>query len=307
MKYEENANSPIRNLREEEGDLVEWVKTISEMRAISEEWRKNGETIGLVPTMGYFHQGHLSLMKEARCENDRVVVSLFVNPTQFGPGEDFNIYPRDLEHDRRAAKEVGVDLIFNPNPEEMYPADFQTYVEVTRVSQGLCGNSRPGHFKGVATIVTKLLNIVRPDRAYFGEKDAQQLRVIQRMVKDLNIPVEIRPVKIIREEDGLAMSSRNSYLSTKERQAALILSKSLFWAADRVREGENEVSRLKTGINQLFQAEPLVDLEYLEFRASEDLRPVSKVEGEVLIALAARVGKTRLIDNITVRPVEKEG
>lgn len=294
-------------LREEEGDLVEWVKTISEMRALSEDWRKAGETIGLVPTMGYFHQGHLSLMKEARGENDRVVVSLFVNPTQFGPGEDFNIYPRDLEHDRRAAQEVGVDLIFNPNPEEMYPTDFQTYVEVTRVSQGLCGDSRPGHFKGVATIVTKLLNIVRPDRAYFGEKDAQQLRVIQRMVRDLNIPVEIRPVKTIREKDGLAMSSRNSYLSTKERRAALILSKSLFRAADCVREGENEVSKLRNEINELFQTEPLVGLEYLEFRASEDLRPVSKVEGEVLIALAAKVGKTRLIDNITLKPVGKEG
>lgn len=286
---------------------MEWVKTISEMRALSEDWRKAGETIGLVPTMGYFHQGHLSLMKEARGENDRVVVSLFVNPTQFGPGEDFNIYPRDLEHDRRAAQEVGVDLIFNPNPEEMYPTDFQTYVEVTRVSQGLCGDSRPGHFKGVATIVTKLLNIVRPDRAYFGEKDAQQLRVIQRMVRDLNIPVEIRPVKTIREKDGLAMSSRNSYLSTKERRAALILSKSLFRAADCVREGENEVSKLRNEINELFQTEPLVGLEYLEFRASEDLRPISKVEGEVLIALAAKVGKTRLIDNITLKPVGKEG
>lgn len=280
---------------------LEWIETIAEMRKHLAGWRRAGRSIGLVPTMGYFHRGHLSLMERARRENDRVVVSLFVNPTQFGPGEDFERYPRDPDRDRALAEAAGVDAIFSPSPGEMYPQGFQTYVEVTELSQGLCGASRPGHFRGVATVVTKLFNIVQPDRAYFGEKDAQQLRVVKRMVRDLNLPVEIIPVATVREPDGLAMSSRNTYLSPEERRAALVLSKSLFYARERVEGGECDVCRLKAEMREIISREPLVDLEYLEFRDSENLQPVSAVKGEVLIALAARVGKTRLIDNITVK------
>lgn len=280
---------------------LEWIETIAEMRKHLAGWRRAGQSIGLVPTMGYFHRGHLSLMERARRENDRVVVSLFVNPTQFGPGEDFERYPRDPDRDRALAEAAGVDAIFSPSPGEMYPQGFQTYVEVTELSQGLCGASRPGHFRGVATVVTKLFNIVQPDRAYFGEKDAQQLRVVKRMVTDLNLPVEIIPVATVREPDGLAMSSRNTYLSPEERRAALVLSKSLFYARERVEGGECDVCRLKAEMREIISREPLVDLEYLEFRDSDSLQPVSAVKGEVLIALAARVGKTRLIDNITVK------
>ncbi|HHU51331.1 MAG TPA: pantoate--beta-alanine ligase [Firmicutes bacterium] len=279
-----------------------WIKRIPEIREVISEWTKDGATIGLVPTMGYFHEGHLALMEKARQENDYVVVSLFVNPIQFGPNEDFQRYPRDEERDRELAEKAGVDLVFNPTAEEMYGQGFQSYVEVTEISQGLCGASRPGHFRGVTTVITKLFNIVQPDRAYFGEKDAQQLRVIQRMVRDLNFPVEIKPVPTVREADGLAKSSRNTYLSPEERKAALVLSKSLFYAKEQVAAGEDSVQRLSASMKRMITGEPLVSLEYLEFRESATLRPVSTITGEVLIALAARVGKTRLIDNITVRP-----
>jgi pantoate--beta-alanine ligase len=276
------------------------VTEIPEMRKIVTEWRRAGGKIGFVPTMGFFHQGHLALMERARAENDHVVVSLFVNPTQFGPGEDFARYPRDLERDRRLAEAAGVDVLFHPAPEEMYLAGYQTYVEVTGVSQGLCGASRPGHFRGVATVVTKLFNIVTPDRAYFGEKDAQQLRVIKRMVADLNLPVEIRPVPTVREEDGLAMSSRNTYLSPEERRQAIALYQSLLWAKERVAEGERDAARLVEGMQRIIAGYPLVKLEYLEFRDDETLAPLAELKGKVLIAIAARVGTARLIDNITV-------
>ena len=276
------------------------VKEIQEMRRIVSEWRQAGGKVGFVPTMGYFHQGHLTLMERAREENDYVVVSLFVNPTQFGPGEDFARYPRDLERDCRLAEEAGVDAMFHPAPEEIYPGGYQTYVEVTGLSQGLCGASRPGHFRGVATVVTKLFNIVTPDRAYFGEKDAQQLRVIKRMVADLNLPVEIRPVPTVREEDGLAMSSRNTYLSPEERRQATALYQSLLWAKERVAEGERDPARFREGMERIIAGYPLVNLEYLEFRDDETLAPLAELKGKVLIAIAARVGTARLIDNITV-------
>lgn len=279
-----------------------WIKTIPEIREIINKWRKDGKSIGLVPTMGYFHEGHLSLMEKAGRENDQVVVSLFVNPIQFGPNEDFQSYPRDEERDRQLAERAGVDLVFNPTAEEMYGQGFQSYVEVTEVSQELCGASRPGHFRGVTTVVSKLFNIIQPDRAYFGEKDAQQLRVIQRMVRDLNFPIEIRPAPTVREEDGLAKSSRNTYLSPEERRAAVVLSKSLFFAKEQVAAGENNVQLISDQMKEMIGAEPLVSLEYLEFRESATLKPVSTIAGEILIALAARVGKTRLIDNLAVQP-----
>lgn len=277
-----------------------WVTEIPEMRRIVSRWHRAGGKVGFVPTMGYFHQGHLALMEKARAENDYVAVSLFVNPTQFGPGEDFACYPRDLERDRRLAEETGVDALFHPAPETMFPGDYQTYVEVTGLSQGLCGASRPGHFRGVATVVTKLFNIITPDRAYFGEKDAQQLRVIKKMVVDLNLPVEIRAVPTVREEDGLAMSSRNAYLTPEERRQATALYQSLLWAKERLAAGERDPAYLTAGMQRILAGYPLVKLEYLEFRDDESLAPLMEIKGKVLIAIAARVGTARLIDNITV-------
>lgn len=277
-----------------------WVETVSELKNVLSGWRREGLSVGLVPTMGYFHEGHLTLMKEARAENNRVVVSLFVNPTQFGPNEDLDRYPRDHVKDRQLAEGAGVDLIFAPAAEEMYPKGYQTWVEVTGITQGLCGNSRPGHFRGVTTVVTKLMLLIGPDRAYFGEKDAQQLRVIRRMVLDLNIPLEVRSVPTVREADGLAMSSRNVYLSSAERRAALVLSQALFKVRDLVQAGEKEVCRLRGHILEMFQNEPLVRLEYLEFVDDDTLENMADVDRPVLVALAARVGKTRLIDNIVV-------
>jgi pantoate--beta-alanine ligase len=281
---------------------MQWVSTIEEVRSTVAAWRKAGLTVGLVPTMGYFHEGHLTLMRTAKKENDRVVVSLFVNPTQFGPAEDFDRYPRDHERDRALAEGAGADLIFAPSPAEMYPDGYQTWVEVTKITQGMCGQSRPGHFRGVTTVVTKLFMIVQPDRAYFGEKDAQQLRVIRRMCKDLNLPLTIRAVPIVREADGLAMSSRNTFLSAEERKAALVLSRALFDLRERVANGQVNVEELSREARKLIQTEPLVQLEYLVLVDDESLQPVPTVDRPVLAALAARVGKTRLIDNVTLVP-----
>lgn len=279
---------------------MKWVETIHDAREAIAAWRSEGLTVGFVPTMGYFHEGHLTLMREAKKENDRVVVSLFVNPTQFGPQEDLSRYPRDAARDREMAESVGVDLIFAPEAEEMYPEGYQTWVDLGDLTEGLCGASRPGHFKGVATVVTKLFMIVGPDRAYFGEKDAQQLRVIRRMVRDLNMPLSIRPVPIVREPDGLAMSSRNVYLSSEERKAALVLSRSLFNAKELAAAGEKNVSSLKEAMMELIGAQPLAVLDYLEFVDEETLRPVQRMERPVLVALAVRIGKTRLIDNAVI-------
>ena len=280
---------------------MEVVREIGEVRRLLEPARRAGKSIGLVPTMGYLHEGHLSLVEKARAENDRVVVSIFVNPTQFGPGEDSQRYPRDLPRDLDLCARAGVGLVFTPEPSEMYPAGFQTRVEVESLSQGLCGGSRPGHFRGVATVVAKLFAIVQPDRAYFGEKDAQQLRVIERMTMDLSLPVRIVPVPTLRESDGLAMSSRNVYLGAEERRAALVLYRALMLARDLTAAGMRRAAEIKRRMLSLIEAEPMARLDYLAIVDSDTLAPVEELQKPVLIALAVYIGKTRLIDNITVQ------
>lgn len=275
-------------------------KTIREVRTWMKLAREEGKTIGFVPTMGYFHEGHLNLMRRAKAECDLCVVSLFVNPTQFGLSEDFRQYPRDFTRDASMAESIGVDLLFAPEAEEIYPQNFQTWVEVTGITQRLEGAARPGHFRGVATICTKLFNIVQADRAYFGKKDYQQLKVIQRMVKDLNIPIEIVPCETTREPDGLAMSSRNVYLNPEERQAATVLYRALCVGRDAILDGEREGDKVQKLIEQVIATEPLVKSEYVDVADAETLEPLRKLKGEVLLSLAARVGIARLIDNVTV-------
>lgn len=277
--------------------------TVHETREFIGLARGEVRSVGLVPTMGCFHEGHLSLMRRAREENGFVVVSLFVNPTQFGPSEDFREYPRDLDCDARLAEEVGVDLIFNPSVEEMYPEGYQTCVEVGKLSEGLCGASRPGHFRGVATVVLKLFNIVQPDRAYFGRKDYQQLKVIERMVRDLNLPVEIVGMPIVREPDGLAMSSRNAYLSPEEREAALALSKSLSYAQGLLGKGIVSGEELRRRVEEFIQREPLARIDDVAVVDPETLDRLAEVKDEAVLALAVRIGGTRLIDNaLLARP-----
>ncbi len=271
------------------------VRTIAEVRAIR---RALPGTWGFVPTMGYLHEGHLSLVRRARAENDHVAVSIFVNPTQFGPHEDYNRYPRDLERDLRLLEPLGVDLVFAPSVEEMYPPGFQTWVIVEEVSRPLEGAARPGHFRGVATVVTKLFNIVQPDRAYFGQKDAQQAVVIRRMVQDLNIPVEIVVCPTVREPDGLAMSSRNTYLNPEERRAATVLFRALQAAKARYEQGERDAERLREAMREVIQAEPLARLDYVSVADPETLQELDRVEDRALLSLAVYIGKTRLIDNI---------
>ncbi len=253
--------------------------------------------MGLVPTMGYLHEGHKSLIDRAVKENDRVVVSDFVNPIQFGVNEDLSTYPRDIEADKKLCEAAGADLIFHPTPEEMYAADFSTYVEMQKVSEGLCGKSRPTHFRGVCTVVNKLFNIVMPDRAYFGEKDAQQLAVIRRMVRDLNIDIEIVGCPIIRESDGLAKSSRNTYLNEAEREAALVLSKAVFAGKKMMEEGERDAKEVLSAMRGIIEAEPLARIDYVEMVDADSIEPLERAEGRVLTAMAVYIGKTRLIDN----------
>ena len=260
--------------------------------------RAQGKSVGLVPTMGCFHEGHISLMRTARDECDYVVVSLFVNPTQFGPGEDFEDYPRDLARDSRMAEEAGVDCIFHPRAEEMYPQPYLTYVNVEDITGTLCGANREGHFRGVTTVVAKLFNIVPAHRAYFGLKDAQQALVIRKMVEDLDFDMEIVVCPTVREKDCLAMSSRNMYLEPEEREAATVLYRSLQLAGSMVSEGERDAGRVLQEMKRLYADEPLVEPEYIEAVDYRLLEPVQRLEGEVLIAVAARVGKARLIDNI---------
>jgi len=276
--------------------------TIGELRKTIKSEKSRGRTIGFVPTMGYFHEGHLTLMREAKKRTDAVVVSIFVNPTQFGPNEDLDKYPKDLDRDRGMAQATGVDVLFTPSVKEMYPDGYSTYVDLTGITEVLCGKSRPGHFKGVATVVAKLLNIVRPDAAFFGEKDWQQLAVIKRMVIDLNVDVEVVGVPTVREKDGLAMSSRNVYLSPEERSASLVISKSLKIAQNMVDNGERSVDRILEALQGLIGSEELVELDYLEICDPETLSPVSEIRAETLVAIAARLGKTRLIDNALIGP-----
>lgn len=272
-------------------------ETIQEVREQVKEWRKQGLSVGLVPTMGYLHEGHKSLMDCAVAENDRVVVSVFVNPMQFGPKEDLASYPRDFTRDSALCEETGVALVFHPQPEEMYHEGFSSFVDMNTLTGGLCGKTRPIHFRGVCTVVSKLFHIVMPDKAYFGQKDAQQLAVIRHMVNDLDFGIEIVGCPIIREEDGLAKSSRNTYLDEKERQAALILSKSLKEGKALVDAGETDAGKVRQAITEKLESEPLAKIDYVEVVDWNTLEPVDRIEGPVLAAIAVYIGKTRLIDN----------
>ncbi len=276
------------------------VKTIRELRQELEPIRRRGATVGFVPTMGFLHEGHLSLMRKSVEECGLTVVSIFVNPTQFGPGEDYDRYPRDLERDLALSESVGADLVFAPGVSEMYESDACTRVSVSGLTQNLCGRSRPGHFDGVTTVVCKLFNIVGPCRAYFGQKDAQQVAVVRRMVRDLNIPVEVRVMPTVREPDGLAMSSRNVYLSPDQRKAALSLYRSLKTAADMIERGERSAARIRERMIDTILSSGLAELDYVEIVDADSLRSLDTLEGEVLIAVAVKFGKTRLIDNTKV-------
>ena len=277
---------------------MEIVKHISQMKQIVSKIKLKGLSLGFVPTMGYFHEGHLSLMRKAKSECDKLVVSIFVNPIQFGPKEDYKEYPRDIERDKKLAEEIGVDYLFIPEVNEMYPEGYKTYVVVEEITEVLCGKFRPSHFKGVATVVTKLFNIVKPDKAYFGQKDAQQAIIIKQMVKDLNMDVEIIVCPIIREKDGLAMSSRNIYLSEKERKIAPMLYQSLLKIKDLYEKGEKRCDFLVKEALKFLEKEPLIKVEYLEIRDSETLEELKIAKSKALVAIAAKIGKARLIDNI---------
>ena len=274
-------------------------KTVEELRSEIASAKAAGKTIGLVPTMGALHEGHASLVKTANQENDVVVVSVFVNPTQFGPTEDLDSYPRTLDADCKLAEAQGADIVFAPSPKEMYPSEDMTWVEVTGdVTKVLCGRSRPIHFRGVTTVVSKLFNLAQPDRAYFGQKDAQQVQVLKRMVKDLFFNLQLRIMPIVREADGLAKSSRNTYLSAEERQAGLILSKSLKHAKELFAAGERDPQKLVEATTAMIKTEPMADIDYVEIYQMPDLNECqSPMEGENLLALAVRFGTTRLIDN----------
>jgi pantoate--beta-alanine ligase len=274
--------------------------TISEVRAVLDEARARGASVGLVPTMGALHEGHFSLVRAARAESEVVVVSIFVNPTQFGPAEDLERYPRDLDRDGEMCAGAGADLVFSPSVGEMYPERCSTWVEVEGLTAGLCGRSRPGHFRGVCTVVTKLFNICRPDRAYFGEKDAQQLAVIRRMVRDLDMRVEVVPCPTVREADGLAMSSRNTRLTPEQRAQAPVLFRALSATMDLVRDGERDAGVLDGAIRSVLGEAPSGEVEYVEIVRADDLTPVATIAEECLIAVAVRFGDVRLIDNIRV-------
>ena len=280
--------------------MITIVKTIEEVRAQVKAWRAEGLTVGLVPTMGYLHEGHQSLIARSVAENDRTVVSDFVNPIQFGPTEDLATYPRDIERDAALCESTGANLIFHPEADEMYAPDFCTYVDMDHLTKGLCGKTRPIHFRGVCTVVSKLFHIVQPDRAYFGQKDAQQLAVIRRMVRDLNMPLTIVGCPIIREEDGLAKSSRNTYLSAEERKAALCLSRGLNKGKAAIEAGETDAEKVKAIITAEIEAEPLSNIDYVEIVDWNNLEPVSSTEGSILAAVAVYIGKTRLIDNFII-------
>lgn len=273
------------------------VKTISEVRNEVKNWRKQGLSVGLVPTMGYLHEGHKSLIERACKENDKVVVSVFVNPTQFGPGEDLATYPRDIQRDAALCEDAGAALIFNPEPEEMYFDDFHTYVTMESLSEELCGKTRPIHFRGVCTVVSKLFHIVTPDRAYFGQKDAQQLAIIKRMVRDLNFDIEIVGCPIVREADGLAKSSRNTYLNPEERKAALVLSRAVGLGQELIQKGERNADVIVEKMKQLIEEEPLAKIDYVQAVDAISIQPVAEIKGTVLVAMAVYIGKTRLIDN----------
>ncbi|MCR5647403.1 MAG: pantoate--beta-alanine ligase [Acholeplasmatales bacterium] len=274
------------------------VHTVKEVREIVSGWRREGKSVGFVPTMGYLHEGHKSLIEKSVSMNDKTVVSVFVNPTQFGPNEDLARYPRDLDRDAKLVESAKADLIFNPEPSEMYGPHFTTTVNTSEVTEHLCGAKRPVHFGGVCLVLTKLFNIVKPDRAYFGQKDAQQLAVVRRFVRDLNFDIEIIGCPIIREDDGLAKSSRNTYLSLEERKAAPILYKSLMEGKKLLDNGERDANKIIKAITDVLNTEKLAKVDYVSIVDNENIQPVTTVKGEVLVAIAVYIGTTREIDNI---------
>lgn len=277
---------------------MEIFSKIDDLKRKLKEERKGGKSIGFVPTMGYLHEGHLSLVRQSVKENDLTVVSIFVNPIQFGPEEDFNRYPRDIERDKKLLEKEGVNYLFFPSNYEMYPTGYKTFVEVNELGKKLCGKSRPGHFRGVTTVVLKLFNIVQPDKAYFGQKDAQQAIIIKKMVKDLDLDIDIFVMPIVREEDGLAMSSRNIYLDEEERKNSTVLYKSLKEAERMIKMGERDAEKIKNRMREIVTSYPKAVIDYIEIVDTEELNPVNPLKGEVLIALAVYIGKARLIDNI---------
>jgi pantoate--beta-alanine ligase len=286
---------------------MEIIKSIKDTQAAVRSWRHSGLRVGVVPTMGYLHDGHISLIKRAAAENDKVLVTIFVNPTQFAPTEDLSTYPRDMERDVAICREHGVHVIFNPEPEEMYPSGFATQVSVPGLSQVLCGRSRPTHFQGVCTVCLKLFNITEPHKAYFGLKDAQQYFILSRLVKDVDLSVELVPCRIIREPDGLAMSSRNAYLTEPERKAATVLNKALTQAKKLIEQGERDAKIIAEDITKTVSAEKLAALDYVEIVDTVKLAPAASLSGpndQFLIALAVRIGRCRLIDNF-IFPWEK--
>ena len=290
--YKENRSGTGK-----EESTMQVTKTVEETRKQIKAWKKEGKTVGLVPTMGFLHEGHASLIKKCREQNDIVVVSDFVNPTQFGPTEDLEAYPRDFERDSKLCESLGADLIFCPEPSEMYH-DPHAFVSIDTLSETLCGKTRPIHFKGVCTVVTKLFHIVAPDRAYFGQKDAQQLAIIRKMVSDLNFDIEIVGCPIIREEDGLAKSSRNTYLSPEERKAALCLSKAVKAGQEAIHTGI-QAEELLGKMRAVIEAEPLAKIDYVSMVDALTMQPVEKADRSVLVAMAVYIGKTRLIDNFS--------
>ena len=273
------------------------IKSAKEMQSFSETLRNQGKIVTFVPTMGYFHEGHLNLMREGRKRGDCVVVSIYVNPTQFGPNEDFEQYPRDFERDLAMAESVGVDVIYAPSNQEMYPPNYQTYISIEGVTDNLCGLSRPGHFRGVATVCAKLFNAVKPHIAVFGKKDFQQLATIKRMVQDLNLDLEVVGMATTKEPDGLAMSSRNIYLQAEERKSALSLSRSLKMAGELYEQGERDAATIITKVKNHIESHPFTKIDYVQICDTTTMKDVARLEGECVIALAVRVGKTRLIDN----------
>lgn len=276
---------------------MEIIRTVAAMKAQVAAWKAEGLTIGLVPTMGSLHEGHESLMDAARPSCDRVVVSVFVNPIQFGPDEDYDAYPRDLERDAAICERHGIDVVFHAEVEDMYGPAYNTYVVMETLTDALCGASRPGHFRGVCTVVTKLFNIVQPDRAFFGQKDAQQLAIIKRMVADLNMNLEVVGCPIVREDDGLAKSSRNAYLSSEERTAALVLSRAIFAGKAAVAAGERDTEAVKALMTEIIEAEPLARIDYVEVVDGATMQPTDRIGESALAAMAVYIGSTRLIDN----------
>lgn len=277
------------------------VKKIKEMQKIADRLRKKSKIIGFVPTMGYLHEGHLRLVKIAKKKSDVCVVSIFINPLQFGPKEDYHTYPRDFKRDKKLLAQLDVDIIFYPNEKEMYPKPFLTYVQVKKLSEGLCGRSRPGHFEGVSTVVAKLFNIVKPHIAFFGQKDYQQAMIIKKMVRDLNFDIKIVVVPTVREHDGLACSSRNIYLNENERKEARVLYQSLILAKKMIKEGEKKPERIIEEMRKLITTKSSGKIDYIEIVNAETLEPVKEISGKVCIALAVFFGKARLIDNILVQ------